>query len=249
MLKQYPLPSTGGLTITNRVMALLLAELRQGSFAQADRLPSETELAARFEVSRTVIRDVLAKLEREGFIERCRGRGTIIHRDIVSLTNRLDLKYEYNDLVRGAGCLPSCDKLWVAEEEADDDVADMLRLAPHARVLRVEKRILADAKPVIYSVDYVDKSLFDPQALEAIDWARPIFDIFEEYCGITVDTDLATISASHASPAIRRLLHMKDEEAMLLIRELGCYKLSIPVLYTRAYYSNFFAFTVLRKKM
>ena len=73
----------GGLTISRKLTERLLAALQQGEFADCDRLPSEVDLAVHFGVSRSVIRDVLSNLEREGFVERERGVGTTVIREIV----------------------------------------------------------------------------------------------------------------------------------------------------------------------
>ena len=51
--------------------------------------PPETELAAAMGVSRTVIRDALSELEREGLVERVRGIGTVVNRSVVALEHRL----------------------------------------------------------------------------------------------------------------------------------------------------------------
>ena len=42
------------------------------------QIPTETDLAGEFNVSRTTIRNALNVLEQEGKIERTRGRGTIV---------------------------------------------------------------------------------------------------------------------------------------------------------------------------
>ena len=93
MPAEYELPHLGGKLMSTQVSALLIRELSEGVFQQADRLPSEVELSERLGVSRTVIRDALSDLEREGLIERVRGIGTVINREIVNLTSRLDLKF------------------------------------------------------------------------------------------------------------------------------------------------------------
>ena len=48
-------------------------ELKEGQ-----QLPNETELAERFQVSRTVVREAMKRLEQEGFVEVQRGRGTFV---------------------------------------------------------------------------------------------------------------------------------------------------------------------------
>ena len=89
----------GGAVISQQIAARLLEELRDGCYAGVDRLPAEVELAAGMGVSRTVIRDALAELEREGYVERVRGIGTVINRQVVAVRGRLDQKFEYNAMI------------------------------------------------------------------------------------------------------------------------------------------------------
>ncbi|MDL2324309.1 GntR family transcriptional regulator [Ruminococcaceae bacterium OttesenSCG-928-A16] len=248
MEKTYQMPHMGGATISTRLMSRLLAELRSGEFAGSTRLPSEVELAEKFKVSRSVVRDALAGLEREGFIERGRGIGTVIQRDVVSMVNRMDIKYEYNDLVTGMGARPRADKVKLYEEKATEMVAKKLQIEPGTPVVVCKKRILADGKPVIYSIDYLPKALFGQLDYKQLDWGQPIFDILEEKLGIVVDTDMASLLATNATPEVRQLLEIGPDEALLLMDEVGYYKLSRPILHSHGYYTNFFNFSLLRKK-
>ena len=76
----------GGAVISQQIAAQLLAELRTGCYAACRRLPAEVELASRLGVSRTVIRDALAELEREGYVERVRGIGTVVNLSLIHIS-------------------------------------------------------------------------------------------------------------------------------------------------------------------
>jgi GntR family transcriptional regulator len=56
----------------------LRADIARGEFEPAGRLPSEAEMVARFNVSRVTVRLALDDLEREGLIERRKGKGTFV---------------------------------------------------------------------------------------------------------------------------------------------------------------------------
>jgi GntR family transcriptional regulator len=56
----------------------LRADIARGEFEPAGRLPSEAEMVARFDVSRVTVRLALDELEREGLIERRKGKGTFV---------------------------------------------------------------------------------------------------------------------------------------------------------------------------
>lgn len=248
MAAGYQRPHLGGSLLSARVSGQLMREMKGGRYAAGALLPAEVELAAVYGVSRPVIRDALAELEREGFIERVRGVGTVIHHDIVALHNRLDIKQEYNDLIRNMGYTPAVDCLRLTVEAAGEELADRLQMDMGAPLLVCEKRLLAGSRPVIYSFDRVPLALFGDIDYRGLDWRRPVFDLLREACGVEVDTDIARICATNASPYIRGQLQVADSEALLFLDEVGYYKLTQPILQSTGFYTDFFEFTMLRKR-
>lgn len=227
----------------------MLLELKSGVFADAAKLPPETELAEKLGVSRSVIRDVMSILEQKGFVERVRGVGTIVHRDIVELDNRLDLKFEYCELIRNAGFRPSCDKVRLRTRAAGDELSKRLEIKAEENVIVCEKRVLASGTPVIFSYDYLPESLFSHVDYRTLDWAEPVFNLLEGHCGIVVDVSIAKLLPTVGPREIRELMGAKEDEAFMMLDEVSYYKLSRPIIHTYAYYTSFFEFTILRKKL
>ena len=63
---------------TERVREFILNAAASGAHAPGARLPTERELAQRFELPRNAVRKTLAQLEAEGCITRHVGRGTFL---------------------------------------------------------------------------------------------------------------------------------------------------------------------------
>lgn len=248
MANHYDLPHFGGKLMSTQVSVLLMKELRDGVFSTVERLPSEVELAERLGVSRTVIRDALSDIEREGFVERVRGIGTVVCREIVGLRNRFDLKLEYNELVLGTGRTPHTDCVRLYTERASAETAAMLGLAVGEALIVCEKRVVADEIPCIFSVDYIPEGLFRDVSYTDIDWSQPVFDILDKYCGLVVVTSISKISAVIGDSNVREKLAAREDSALLKLDEVGYCKLSRPVLRSFEYYSDYFEFTMLRKK-
>ena len=243
------IPNMGGSTLANRLTATLIDDMRNGEYSGHDRLPAEGDLAASYGVSRSVIRDVLANLEREGIVARGRGVGTTVNREIVQMGNRLDLKFEYMQLITSLGARPTVDHVFLSEEPAREDLAERLALDAGEPLIVCCKRVLASGVPVILSEDRIPLNLFKEGDYQSYDWALPVYDILEECCGIIVDTDIARIVPVAANPAVQRELRVAEGTALLMIDELGYYRLKYPVIQTYAYYTDFFDFTMLRKKL
>lgn len=71
-------PLTTSATMSDRVTQALLELIRSGSYPPKSRLPSETEMAQHFGVSRTVIREAVSRLKSEGLVESHQGRGVFV---------------------------------------------------------------------------------------------------------------------------------------------------------------------------
>ena len=92
------------LTQSKTIRAQLLASMKSGEYASSERLPRESVLSERLGISRTQLRDILASLEREGFITRRHGVGTIINRHVLNVQTRMDIEVEFLDMIRQSGC-------------------------------------------------------------------------------------------------------------------------------------------------
>ena len=108
---------------SNLIRMKLLREMKTGEFSKCDRLPRELELAKQFNVSRNHLREVLAQLEREGFVTRIHGVGTIINHHVMQVKNRMDIEVEFLDIIRQNGYQPDISHVHIQEEEADSYIA------------------------------------------------------------------------------------------------------------------------------
>jgi len=64
--------------LVTEIVDTLAATIRQGQLPPGEKLPTEVELMARFDVSRTVVREALSKLQASGLVETRHGVGTFV---------------------------------------------------------------------------------------------------------------------------------------------------------------------------
>ncbi|HEY8904614.1 MAG TPA: FadR/GntR family transcriptional regulator [Rhodoferax sp.] len=62
--------------LVQEIVNSLASDIRAGTIKPGDKLPSESEVMARFDVSRTVVREALSKLQASGLVETRHGIGT-----------------------------------------------------------------------------------------------------------------------------------------------------------------------------
>jgi GntR family transcriptional regulator len=73
-------PSRGPAPLFAQVRDALRADILGGSLSPGDRLPSESELIARFGVSRITVRQALSELQSDGLVHTVNGKGSFVTR-------------------------------------------------------------------------------------------------------------------------------------------------------------------------
>ncbi|MFF0487681.1 GntR family transcriptional regulator [Nocardia sp. NPDC003482] len=112
--------------------------------AEGDPVPSERELAGRFEVARETVRQALRDLLVEGRIRR-QGRGTVVSRP--KMVQPLSLR-SYTEAAIGLGRKPGRVLVGWDDVAADADTADALGLETGSPVMHLERILLADGEKI-----------------------------------------------------------------------------------------------------
>ena len=235
--------------VNQNIRTMLLREMREGAFASCDRLPRETVLAEQLSISRTQLRDVLTDLEREGFITRRHGVGTLINRHVLDVKNRMDIETEFLDIIRQNGYVPAVTQVSFRTEQADPYVAQKLQLPAGTEVLRVCRLCTADGRPALYCEDVLEKSLiksdFEPKDLEP-----PIFSFLQKFCGISAYMDLTELHAVAAKGPLAETMNVPEGTPLINMEEVDFDIDGNRIFYSSQYFvDELFQQTVLRKKL
>ena len=231
------------------IRAELVAAMRQGEFASCAHLPRESVLSEQLGISRTQLRDILASLEREGFITRRHGVGTIINHHVLNVQVRMDIEVEFLDMIRQSGYTPAVESVRVQQEQADNRIARQLQLCPGTPVLRVIRTCTADGKPAIYCEDVVEACLVKGSYKDE-DLQLPIFYFLQHYCGVQACQDLTELHPVLADEKLAQALRVPVGSPLLNMEEVDYDIDNRPILYSRQYYvDGIFHHTVLRKKL
>lgn len=78
---------TLGARLSDQVAEALSAEIRSGRMVEGDRLPTEAALVGQFAVSRTVVREAVARLKSLGLVASHQGSGVFVKRAAFSPLN------------------------------------------------------------------------------------------------------------------------------------------------------------------
>jgi GntR family transcriptional regulator len=168
-------------SIAEQVEELLRGRIRDGIYAPGSRMPSESELAEEFGVSRATLRTVLAKLSVNGLILRKQGDGTYVNIKVQEINAHQGYLWEFVRIIETNGYKPTIKSLAVEKKTATEDESAVLAVEPGDELLSLTRLFYADERPVILAKNVVP-AVFLREPMEQIDGQLHISEILKRYC-------------------------------------------------------------------
>jgi GntR family phosphonate transport system transcriptional regulator len=147
-----------GISVWRQIADTLTEEIRNRCYAATGRLPSETELAARFGVNRHTLRQAVNALQTEGLLRVEQGRGMFVQHELLHYP--LGRRTRFSENLQRQGLLPAKRVLMARSQPASARVAQELRLAKGDEVLMVETLSEANGQPVNLATAYYPAARF-----------------------------------------------------------------------------------------
>jgi GntR family transcriptional regulator len=149
-----------------------------------DPLPSERELAERYDVARMTVRAEITRLAAEGLVDRVQGRGTFVAEARVAQAAALS---SFTEDMRARGLKAGSQVLGQGTEPADDVVARRLGIEPGTPIVRVRRVRTADGEPMALEEAFLTAERFGALAEEDLEGAS-LFTVLEERYGARFPT-------------------------------------------------------------
>jgi len=130
-----------------QVMDLIIAKIEDGVLREEMKLPSERELCNLYDVSRTTIRQAMSELERDGYINTYKGRGSFVaekrfNQDMSALLG-------LTESMKQLGKTISTAVVESAQIRCDERLARKMQCAVGTDVFRFTRVRYADKEPVM----------------------------------------------------------------------------------------------------
>jgi GntR family transcriptional regulator len=227
----------------------LLNEITHGIYANAQMLPSETELCERLDVSRSTLRQAVTALEQEHYLRRRQGIGTEIDRHVCSMKGRIDLNPEFSTFLSELGYVPERKFLEANLSEADSLLADQLMVELGETILSITKMWNASGKPAIWCTDFLPASIIRKPYTES-DLNIDIFTFLKNYCNQQISFQISSIELQQLDEQLSSVLGLRTNDTVFMQKCVGYNLKGQAVLASRELYvPDYVSFTVLRAKV
>lgn len=201
----------------HQVYLVLRQRIREGAFGKDGDFPSEQELTREFGVSRITIRKALERLDREGLINRHRGRGTFVNSSAADVMVSASLSGSIENLI-AMGLRTQVDVVSFDYIPAPASIASKMELHDGADVQRVVRIRSHEGRPFSHLTTYVPADIGRTYS-EAEMRETPLLLLLER-AGIEIASGEQTITARLAEPAVAKALEMEPGDALLSITRL-----------------------------
>jgi GntR family transcriptional regulator len=192
----------------------LRMRLNAGEWSAGERLPSETELAARYGVARMTVRQAVGALASEGAVVRRQGLGTFAADRRPS--RNADLLLSFTEEMRRQGHQVQTKLISATVEQPPAPAREALRLGQSAAAVTVRRVRLVDAYPVVVQNSWLPYARF-----AGLD-ANPLLDgslyaMLEAHYGVRIVRAKQVFAAGAASESDAAALELQPDEPVLRI--------------------------------
>lgn len=210
-----PDPATHGTPLFAKVRDQLRAEILDGQLTSGAQLPSESELIARFGVSRITVRRALAELQSAGLISTVSGKGSFVsrpnharaHGPLVGVLETIRRRGH-----RAHGRLVSHRQV-----PASAEIAQALGIAPGTPVGAVTVLRYCDDLPFVIGTSWFDPALSARVAAEDLS-ELDVTVVIEEVLGLRIARTRVRVQAVVADARTARRLRCEAGAAILRLR-------------------------------
>jgi GntR family transcriptional regulator len=227
-------PSPTFSPLYRQIKDFLIRSLEAGEWGPGDAIPSEGELAARFNVSQGTVRKAIDEMASENLLVRRQGKGTFVatHEDPRSFFRFLRLVPDDGSSVQSVSDPLSCASL-----AADPDVAAALGLAVGDPVLCVERLLRFNGESIVFDRIYLVADLFPGLTLEKLRASeRSLYSLFESDYGVRMISAEEHLRAVAADAYSAGLLGVDVGGPLLLVERTAYTYGNKPVEWRRGLY-------------
>jgi GntR family transcriptional regulator len=217
-----------------QIKDLMIQALEAGEWRPGQLIPSEQELAARFNVSQGTVRKAVDELAADNLLVRKQGKGTYVasHNDPRALFRFLRLVPMDGDLAPPESVPLDC---WRAK--AGQEASRMLGIKPGDPIIIVRRLLRFATKPVVVDEIYLPGEIFQGLTLEVLQsWSGSLYSLFETRFGLRMIRAQERIRAVAADRSVSETLRVPEGKPLLSVERVTYTYGDKPVEWRRGLY-------------
>ncbi len=205
--------------------------IKEEEYQNGKFLPTETELAEQFGISRNTVRQAINKLASEGLLVRKKGVGTRVLQN--QLYTRVSNWFSFTRELQSRGIKVKNYDIKVKTVFPPFDVSVFFKLSPKTKVLVLERLRGNEELPFVYFISY-----FNPLIgiTEIENFSIPLYEMLEKKYNIIAKTSKEELKAIKADNVLSKKLDVEKGNPILVRKRQVYDEKKIPIEFNIGYY-------------
>jgi len=235
-----------GTSLGRQVAQHLRSRIMQGEFIPGARMPSETQIAQEYRVSRVTVRTAVKLLESQGLVDVRHGSGTFVCDFGTGIKAGIQELRSITETIREMGFTPSMERHKGEVRPASAHERTRLGLGADEEIFELQRAIFADGDVVAYSYDVIPTSGLTKLTIEHMGQGS-VFDVFDTL-GIHPARAIAELHAV-SSQDVAWGSQQPEQGLFLLLDQVHFDEVGRPFMYSKTYFvEGRFQFVILRTR-
>jgi len=219
-----------GVPAYHRVASALRADIDEGKWTVGERMPTEFQLATRFDVSRNTVRQALDVLHSMNLVRRQQGSGTFVAPH--GLSHAIGELKSLTEVMRERGLHPGTKSVVVAPDPHPP--ADAVEHLQSSSTWQISRLRTADGRPFCNMRSWVADEIGRQLTAERVAAEGSLYRIFQRDCGILLSEATEVICAEAATAEEATALSVRRGAPLIVIYRWVSDNRGRPVEYARA---------------
>ncbi|MDA3733318.1 GntR family transcriptional regulator [Niameybacter massiliensis] len=207
----------GAPTLKEQLIRIIEEEIQQGIYKQGELLPREIDYEEKYGVSRITVRAAIGDLEQKGYVERIKGKGTIV---LKQKQSEPLLKIEgFTDEMKAQGIIPTTKSAKISLVKADEVCARALQIDKGMPVYELIRIRCINDIPVVRFKTYI-KCHIDLE-LDKDLYYGSLYDYLRTRHQVEISKITQRITAGLADEVLAEELNCNKKGPMLILKRIG----------------------------
>jgi GntR family transcriptional regulator len=199
-----------------RIQQDILEQIQMGTLKPGQQIPTEAELAQKYQVSRITAKRAMDELVHQGRAFRQQGRGTFVAQTRIREISGFG---SFSEDIKARGLIPGSRVLLIKELVPDSELQSLLHLEKGEPAFQLKRLRLANGDPVAVETSYLPSRLFP--GLDHEDLVnQSLYALMKEKFHIVPTWADAEIEARLATREEAELLNLETKKPVLAARRL-----------------------------
>jgi len=202
-----------------QIKDLIVQGLQRGEWKPGEMIPSEMDLAVRFQVSQGTVRKAVDELSTENLLVRRQGKGTFVatHHEPRAQFRFLRVVPDDHEPTPGASRYLECKRA-----RATGDIARQLAVRLSDPVVYLRRLLSFEGAPVVLDEIWLPGNLFKKLTAERLaEYTGPLYGLFESEFGTRMIRADERIRAVAATTDAAKLLRVAPGSPLLLVERVS----------------------------